>query len=268
MKGNNLAQLVFDYILKVKGVSTDKLILHFQTLNYSKAGVYKALHILEKEGKVFWNKSHVSPHLLWLQMEINRLVEAMPHREAMYQIYEKEKKVYKVKSLEELENLYAQIFFSIVPHLSDASHVSNTKNFFFYYIHNYTYVAVSHIDDQYIDYMNKHNITMHVLVGSHSSLDKKLTAYNKMNMTKVYLIDKKWDFIINIIGDYVIKISLDKKIQKQMDTIFDTMNIEEAKYAMQNLYSLPSKCKITVERNPTLARTYEKEFRKYFVIKN
>ena len=88
---------------------------------------------------------------------------------------------------------------------------------------------------------------MHVLVGSHSSLDKKLIAYNKMNMTKVYLIDKK--------------------IQKQMDTIFDTMNIEEAKYAMQTLYTLPSKCKITIEQNPTLACTYEKEFKKYFVIK-
>ncbi len=271
MKGNNLAQLVFDYIIKVKSISTDKLISHFQTLNYSKAGVYKSLHILEKEGKVFWNKSHVSPHLLWLHMEINRLVEAMPSPETVYQSYgkdNKEKKIYKVKSLEELENLYSQIFFSIVPHLSDASHVSNTKNFFFYYIHNYTYVAVSHIDDQYIDYMNKHNITMHVLVGSHSSLDKKLIAYNKMNMTKVYLIDKKWDFIINLIGDYVIKISLDKKIQKQTDIIFDTMNIEEAKYAMQTLYTLPSKCKITAERNPALARIYEKEFRKYFVIKD
>lgn len=109
--------------------------------------------------------------------------------------------------------------------------------------------------------------TLHVLVGSHSILDKKLIAYNKMNMTKVYLIDKKWDFIINLIGDYVIKISLDKKIKNKMDIIFDTMNIEETKHAMQRLYALPSKCKITVERNPTIARTYEKEFRKYFVIK-
>lgn len=260
MQENNLTKIVFDYIIKVKNTSTSKLISHFKTSGYSKAGIYKVLHILEKESKIFWHKKMVSPHLLWLHMEINRLAEAMPSPEMAYQLYNNSKKIYRATTLLDLENLYAQLFFSIVPH------VLEVKNFFFYYIHNYTYVAVTHIDDQYIDYMTKHNIKMHVLVGSHSDLDQKLLKYNKMHMAKVFLIHKKWNYIINTIGDYVIEIKLDKKVRLEIDSIFDTMNIQEAKLAMQNLYTVKGTFKITVERNPTLARTYEKEFKKYFVI--
>ena len=258
----NLEKEVFEYILKYKALNSLDIVGYFIDSGFTKQGVYKVLRKLKSENKILWAKQKVEIHLLWVQQEIDRLASAMPEKDLLFANISK-KRVYYANNLVELEQLYGQLFISLIPLLS-----KDVKNYYFHDLHNYTYVNTTQIVDWYIDYILRHKGSIYLLVGSTSILDLELKSKAKMKQIHMYCTDTKPKHSLSIFGDYIITIKFDKKIYAEVDNIFQTMNEKQASIPLQNLYAKKSRHKITIEQNPPLARKYEKEFRKYFVIKD
>lgn len=252
---------IFEYIVKYKASKSLAIVEYFVDLGFTKQGIYKVLRKLKTGNKILWSRQKVEIHLLWVQQEIDRLAQVMPERDIVFATFDKSKKTYYAKTITELEQVYGQIFITLIPTMSN-----HTRNFYFYDVHNYSYINTTLIVDWYIDFIKKHHGTIYFLVGSTSPLD--MTLKKKMKGLHMHCIDKKWNSNITIFGDYVFHLTTNKKIMKSIDAIFENKNEDEAGAEVEKLYQEKSLHKITVERNPTLARTYEKEFLKYFVIKD
>ena len=114
MKSYTLGTDIFNYLLAKKKLETPDLITHFQKLGFTKQGVYKVLRKLHDDNKILWVKTHLEIHLLWLHNEIDRLASAFPRKEIIFQEFGTKKKIYTAKTLTELEQLYGQIFISLI----------------------------------------------------------------------------------------------------------------------------------------------------------
>ncbi|MEN9551862.1 MAG: hypothetical protein RI935_239 [Candidatus Parcubacteria bacterium] len=262
MKPANLKTRIFLYILETRQTTTLRIVEHFKKAGYTKQGVYKILRLLHSEGKILWVKTHIEVHLLWLHDEIELLAKALPKKEIVFQTFTEKKQTYKIKTLTELENVYGQIFISIISSLQ-----GTIKNFLFYDVHNYTYVNTVPIVDWYIDFIFKNKGSVHLLVGSKSPLDLALKKKSKMKSIQIHCIDKKWGVNLSVFGDYVITVHTGKKTLDAMNSIFKNNTEESARKPLEKLYNEKSLHKIVVERNSVKAKEIEKEFRKYFVLK-
>lgn len=261
MKNENMEKRVLHYILEHKKTTTTTIVSHFRTLGYTKQGVYKTLRRLHDEGKILWVKTHVEIHLLWLHSEIEKLAQGLPKKEIVFQEFNEKKKTYKVKTLTELENVYGQIFISLI------SSLQNVKHFLFYDLHNFTYVNTVPIVDWYIDFIFKHHGQICLLVGSQSPLDIDLKKKNRMKEIDIHCINKKWNVCLSVFGDYIIYVHPHKKIMKKMDVIFNTHTESTAQEPLKKLYEEKSTHKIVIEKNRAKALEIEKVFKKYFVLR-
>ena len=262
MKNYTLEKNVFSYILTKKKLAAPQIVQHFELLGFTKQGIYKVLRKLHAEGKILWVKTHIEMHLLWLQQEIDQLATAFPRKEIIFQEFSEKKKVYTAKTLTELEQVYGQIFISLI-----ASLHGQVTNFLFYDVHNYTYVNTVGIVNWYIDFIQKHKGNTYLLVGSTSPLDLALKKKNKMNSIHIHCADRKSKISLSIFGDYVISVTINRSVMEKIDIIFQTMSESNARIPLEMLYQTKSRHKIVVEKNPAKAREIEKEFRKYFHIK-
>ncbi len=259
MKKYNLEELVLSHILAKKTTTTLAIVETFTKRNFTKQGVYKALHRLHKETKIIWIKTHIEIHLLWVHREIERLADVLPKKEIIFEQFTEKKKAYRVRNLIELENVYGQLFISLI-----SSTPSATREFLFYDIHNYTYVNTVPIVDWYIDFIFRNQGNAYLLVGSKSPLD--LALKKEMKTIQVHCIDKKWNTNLSIIDDYIISVTHSKRVVDKLDRIFETKNISDARDPLQAVYHERSSHKITVEKNKEKATKIRNEFKKYFAL--
>jgi hypothetical protein len=257
-----LEERVFSFLLEKRKTTTLEVVNVFGDGGYSKQGVYKVLHKLKNEGKILWSKTQIEIHLLWLHRQIQLLATALPQKEIVFQEFAEKRRVYYAQNLIELENVYGQIFISLISSLGDS-----VKNYLFYDLHNYTYINTTQVVDWYIDFILKHGGRVYLLVGSKSALDLAIKKKNKMQEIHIHCIDKKWNTNVSVIGEYVIRVTTNKKIAKHIDQIFDNKSEVEAKELITNLYEEKAIHKIVVEKNPKLAHSIENTFKKYFLLK-
>jgi hypothetical protein len=245
-----------------KCTSTGEIVNHFEKKGFTKQGVYKVLGQLQKDEKILWVKTSVEIHLMWLHKEIDKLASALPRKELVFEEFSSGKAIYHAKTLTELEQIYGQIFISLISTLE-----GSVKNFLFHDVHNYTYVNTVPIVDWYIDFIIRNRGTIYLLVGSTSLLDRELKKKNKMRSIHIHCADTKLTASYSIFGDNVITVTLAKKVQEKINEIFETCSEKEASPQLQKLYETKGRHKIVVEKNPKKARLLEKEFKKYFPIK-
>lgn len=260
MKSYTLETSVFSYILKKKKSDTLSLIKHFEKQDYTKQGVYKILRKFKQEQKIIWINKHLEINLFWLHREIENLSDALPRPDIAFTNQFATKKTYKVKTLSEMDDLYAQLFISIA-----SSFPGSKKDFLFYDLHNYTYLHKIPAVEWYLEFLKKNQGETFLLVGSTSPLD--LALKKKMKGLQMHCVDNKYfdHFIFNL-GDHIIRCYLDKKILKKIDTVFSTQTIPEATNSLEPISHEKGTFKITVERNTAKAERIRKIFKKYFVL--
>ncbi len=252
-----LEEIVFSYIKTHKETSTLKLVEACQSQGYTKQGVYRVLRKLRIDGKILWTREYVAVNLLWLHRELESLAKILPERSVIFETFA-QKRTYTMKTLSELDDVWGQIFASLLPSAPDLTHA------LFYDLHNYTYVHKIPVVEEYIRLLYSKVTKICLLVGSESLLDQKLKQL--MKNVAVHCIPKKWNCFIAVFNDYVLYNHVDKKIWKEIDAVFRQGDIEKAREEIIFLSQKKGNYKIVVEKNATKAREIEKVFAKYFVL--
>lgn len=260
MKSYTLETSIFSYILKKKKSDTLSLVKHFEKKGFTKQGVYKILRKFKQDQKIIWITKHIEINLFWLHKEIESLSDALPCPDVAFINQFATKKTYRMKTLSEMDDLYAQLFISIVSVFPDSK-----KDFLFYDVHNYTYLHKIPTVEWYLAFLKKNQGETFLLVGSSSPLD--LLLKKKMKGLQVHCVENKhFDHFIFNLGDHIIRCYLDKKILKKIDTIFSAQTIPEATNSLETISQEKGIFKITVERNTAKAEHVRKIFKKYFVL--
>jgi hypothetical protein len=257
MKHYTLGTDVFNFICTSGTVDTRKLVRVFESRGFSKQGVYKALRQLAQDEKILLRPKLATVNYVWLIREIRALSALLPDHALVHETYAK-RRVYKMKTLNELDAVYAQIFVSILMAQSE-----KRSEALFYDLHNYTYLHKVPLVDLYVDLLNKKFEQTCLLVGSESPLDKVL----KKKMTiPVHLIPKRWNTFISVIGDYTIYNYVDSRIWSKIDRVFNTMDVSTASTAIRSLAEDRGSYRIVVEKNVEKSEEFRRVFGKYFVL--
>jgi hypothetical protein len=81
------------------------------------------------------------------------------------------------------------------------------------------------------------------------------------------LFDKN-NYYVNVIGDFVIEVWLDKKVCKEIDDYYTkTQNLGEIeRQKLEHILSQKGKNKFVVSRNKRKAEAFRSKFKKYFFL--
>ncbi len=258
-----LPNQVFDYIQNSRVTPTKGLLAHFISKKIAtKQGVYKCLRRLEQEGKIVWLAKTVQINLVWLQKEIDALTSHLPNKEFFSQSLPREnsKATFKIKTLNEAEELYSQLFVMVLSSLE-----AQEKEFLFYDLHNHTYLNHVPLVNWYIDYILKKNAESFLLVGSVSPLDLQLKK--KMSGAEVHCTEMRhFNCYLSVLGNYVISVYLDKKVFNNLEKIFNSEGVDSARLSVSRLAEERGSFKIMLEQNKDKAYKIRKVFKKYFHI--
>jgi hypothetical protein len=251
---------IWDYLIEKRELVTTDLVTHFMGRGVTKQGVHRVLRSFEKEGRIIRLRNYVAVNLIWVEREIEKLGSIVRHPEMYFDTFEK-KRTYTVHTLEELDQLWGQLFITLV-----SSHVINLRSALFYDLHNYTYIHKVPLIEWYIDflYARKEPPKICLLVGSHSALDTALAR--QMKRISVYQIEKKWTHIFCVLDDFVVYNYVDRAVWKRIEEVFTHTDIDRARDELIFLSRLKGSYKITVERNTKKAADLRRQFGKYFVL--
>lgn len=254
----DLKEKIREFILQNKETDTTTIVEHYVKRSYTKQGVYKCLNTLLKDEVIVWKGTTVAINLMYAKREIDKLTDLFNKKQILLKPIQGA--TYKIKSLKELDDLFTQIFIQIVEGLNK----KETYDFLFYDVHNYTYINKQGTVNWYIEYLNKLG-RVYLLVGSKSLLD--IDAARSMNSIKVYNIDKKWNYYISVLGDYVIHNYIDKNVMTKMSLIMNKESKSEAEKELKELELIKGSFKIEVKKDREEASKINKYFRKYFAMK-
>lgn len=249
---------VWRYLLQKREASTHDLVVHFEKKKYTKQGVYKVLRGLRDTGKIIWINQNVEINQVWLHKEIESLTSLLPRKAIFFDTFNS-KKVYSVKTLTELDHVWGQLFISILSSLE-----TTPPHILFYDLHNYTYLHKTSLVEWYVQFLYKKTSKIFLLIGSTSSLDQKLRK--QIHDIHAYCIPKKWEAFVTVIDDFIIYNHVDRKIWSEMDTVFNSDDIETAEGEVQFLSQKKGTYKIVVERNLEKVKKIEKGFAQYFIL--
>ncbi len=259
MQRNLLNDKVFLIIKEHKRIATTVLVSQLTDRGYTVQGVYKSLRVLESKGKVIRTHGNVELDYLSIFKEIDALLALLPRRNDALSLYQKtksEKVIVKVKSLHDLHVAYNQIFLQTFSTLE-----SEIRSIFFANPYNFAHILFPDEASFYLSKFANRGLKVYLLSPINSfNVENKIKHKN----VSEYSTAIPWRIPVTIIGDYIII----EHIHKDLLQILKELKKEDLhnKNVIERIISKKYNCKITVERNPTLARTYEKEFRKYFVI--
>ncbi len=258
MKHYTLYEDLLSFIQGQKECTTSHILDLYVPKKCTKQGVYSVLRKLKKEGKILWVGRNVSSNLIWVYREIERLTETLPRTDLVFENFANGR-TFRVKTLAELDDLWGQIFVSILATIDVP-----LDSALFYDLHNYTYIHKVPTVEWYIDFLYKKVPKICLLIGSQSPLDTLLAK--EMKHISVHQIKKKWPHFLTVLGDYVIENHMAHKPWKEIDVIFETRSKKTAHEELLFLSQKKGNYKIVVERNKAKAEQIKRVFQKYFIL--
>ena len=232
----------------------------------TKEAVYKALRqILEKEiivkrGKIISlsNQWIVDSVEKWRGAESRYIGKAPTHL-----LSEKSSVVYTCKTLDQLDALWNH-------NIIELSYTLEPKGYMLLYAPHYWFPIIRNTSEHNLLRTLKSRGYELLQLGGHTTpIDKNITKYfplKELNYYPATVAEKKY---VNIIGKYVIEVSLDKKTLKYINDWYEkhTILTEENQYELSQVLKIKGVYKLKISKDPAKVALFTKLFSKYFVIK-
>ena len=234
----------------------------------TKQGFYAALRKLKKEEVVVIYGNKTGLNTTWIH-DTRYLFEEMS------KAYEIERTSFEALRLKDGENL--SYVFSTLKHLDVFwGHVQNIflqntpvdEAIYSFDPHYWLYLARQNSERKILAHIIRNGRKFLMTVGSNTPLDKIIkkdftSRYLQYNCKKIF---PKEDFYISVIGDYIIEISMDKKIAASIDAIYTTNNslTSEVQALFEDIVERKSKSRIKISRNKAKATRLKKKLSKDF----
>lgn len=267
----NIEEAIVVYLSK-GGLRSSYLLSKVLSLNMvTKQSFYKSLRNLKRNQIVIEFNKTLSLNVIWINKlnnfvnEINYNYRIFPKGFEYLNLSDGEKLIFEFKTIRALDDFWGQAQSLIVNFSSEHKTIlSHDPHYWFYLVRKET-------EQSLLKEISKENKKFLMNIGNDTILDKKIKEdfFDSKNIRFNFeaSFDKRINFYVTAIGDYVLEIYLDKKIAEEIDWVYkNNQNNKEVVGILLGFLDKKSKNKIIIFKNFKKAKMYKRKFEKIFFI--
>lgn len=237
----------------------------------TKQGVYKAIRDLKKIETIVVHEKHVSLSSVWL-LDWSNYISLAQHfyktsnqsDNSFLSLGEGEKMQFTFKSFVLTDAFWSHAFQTLVE-------VSSPKNpVLIYNPHEWFLIAREVNETKLFEFIKNRGQQLGVAVGNQTLLDKMVRKhFDGVECMYDMLPDplfEKTNYYVNIIGDYLIEVTLDQNISKEIDNFYNSHEVvgEKEKNELLDIVNKKSKNKFVISRNKRKTDLIKRKIAKNF----
>lgn len=251
---------------------TGELIVYIQTVRpgITKQAIYKSLRILRKEEVVVQTERDIMLSDVWLA-KLSDFFESVklgygtknPSLDFL-QLKQGERISYMFRSFEATDIFWGHAF-------SILSNFVSLESVFIYNPHEWFLLARPESEVFLFNNLTKNNRKLCVVSGGATELDKSVTKYFK-GPSERYIISpdffKKPNYYVNLFGDFVIEVWLDKEVSTAIDKFYLETKVfdEVAKSRLLEIIRTRGRSRLVIAKNARKSAKIKRMFVKKFGI--
>lgn len=248
--------------------------LKIDRLNTTKQAVYTALRGLKRSEQIVTYKGVASINLTWLNSMVNyfnltkhNYIKGLVSDGDFVNLEDKDKIKYYFQS-----PIKADIFWTHALYLL-TERIEKNEPVYLYNPHEWFLLARKENELELFNNISRKGHRLLLTVGNDSFLDRYVKKYFDNNYSQYHVKEKPLfsenNYYLNIIGDFLIEVWMDKKITDKIDKFYkDTKTWDEGVYdRLKNVIDVDSKIKIVISKNHKKAEKIKNSLRRYFVLK-
>lgn len=232
----------------------------------TKEAVYKSLRKLLKEEVIVKRGRVTSLSNQW----VIDMAEKWRQAEAKYvgkpeglRLAEKTSVVYTTKTIDELDTLWNHNIYQLVSLLPSGSHLYSS-------VPHYWFPSIrSKSEQRLMQTLKARGYVWHQMASNAKKLDRELKKYFPCEDIEYYAADIAEKNYINVFGEYVLEVTLDKKAAQYIEEWYEThSSFNDASICeLEKVLAIRGVYKLKIAKNKTKAARYRKIFSPYFLVK-
>jgi len=270
-KNNDNKNLIIEFLFSgPKTAQKIKKYIESKKEKTTEQGMYKSLRQL-REMKVITNyKGFFELHQEWVT-KLSKATKQVAHKDKYIEksfsnLKPGERISYIVSSAQEADSLWSHMLGVLVENMPENEPV------FTYVPHDWFVLTSLESEKWQINKVIKSGHKYLATTGNNTSLDKYTRKINRGLGIQINNHDKsffeKQEYYLNIFGNILIEVYIDKNTAKEIDIFFNKYNIynKEAKNVLEKIINRRSKIRIVVSHNKKKSEKYKKKLSKDFYI--
>jgi len=240
--------------------------------NTTKQAVYAALRGLKKSEQILTYKGMASINLIWLNSMVDyfdlakrNYVKGGDNQGDFINLEDKEKIKYYFQSPIKADVFWTHALYLLVERSRDGEPV------YLYNPHEWFLLARNENEKNVFKTITEKGHRLLLTVGNNTFLDRYIKKYFDNNFSQYHIKDKplfaESNYYLNIVGDFLIEVWMDKKITDKIDKYYQEIKSwdEESNGRLKEIIEEESKMKIVISKNHKKAEKIKSSLRRYFV---
>lgn len=236
----------------------------------TKQGVYLVIRKLKKQEVVVVNKKNISLSSVWLKSLEEFATRAqyntkniVSYGNDFLNLKEGEKLQYFFKNPILTDAFWSHVFLTLIDESNPQTPI------LIYNPHEWFLLVRTKNETDLFERISKRKQRLNVLVGNNTNLDlsvrKYFTGTNEYETLPEPLFEKN-NYYINVFGNFIIEVWLDKKISDQINNFYLKNNTftNAEKTELEKILQQKGKNKFSITHNKRKADDLRRKFRKYF----
>lgn len=238
----------------------------------TKQAVYCALRILRDQENIIITKGAASLNLSWLNEMTNFFEGAKgnyvknSNDGSFLRLEDKERIKYYFQTVEKADIFWTHAIYILIEQLKEKEPI------FFYNPHEWFLLARNKNEQAFIDSFAHKNHPFLLTAGGSTPLDKHIASgfdgtKSQYNMLTRPMF-KENNYYLNIFGDFLIEVWLDKEISNEVDALYQTATDfdDDAKEKIQKILARQGRTRLVISHNHKKATRLKKILAKDFAI--
>jgi len=238
----------------------------------TKQAVYAALRMLKNEQSIVIAKGIASLNLSWLNEMTNFFASAKSsyvknsNDGSFLALADKERIKYYFQTVEKADIFWTHAVYILVEQLKEKEPI------FFYNPHEWFLLARSKNEQAFIDSFAQKNHPFLLTAGGNAPLDKHISTSFDGTKSQYNMLTKPMfkenNYYLNIFGDFLIEVWLDKEIANEVENLYQTATSfdEGANAKIQKLLARRGRMRLVISRNHKKATRLKKILARDFAI--
>ncbi|MFA5024789.1 MAG: hypothetical protein WC523_07635 [Patescibacteria group bacterium] len=240
----------------------------------TKQAVYAALRVLKKTEQILTYKGMASLNLTWLNSMVNYFnlakhsyIKGDDSQSSFIDLEDKEKIKYYFRSPIKADVFWTHALYLLVERSKPGEPV------FLYNPHEWFLLARKENEQNIFKTINRNGHRLLLTAGNSLFLDKYIKKYFDNDLSQYHAKEnplfEENNYYLNIVGDFLIEVWLDKKMADKIDKLYQEAqswddNIHEK---LNAIIDTESRMKIVISKNRKKAEKLRASLKKYFVLK-
>ncbi len=242
--------------------------------NTTKQAVYAAIRVLKKSEQIITYKGTASLNLTWLNSMISyfslakyNYTKIKTNEGNFIDLEDKEKIKYYFNNPIKADIFWTHVLYMLIERSEEK------EPLFLYNPHEWFLLVRAENEKKLFDTIIKKGHQVLLTAGSSLFLDRYLKKFFDNDLSQYHVknepLFKENNYYLNIIGDFLIEVWLDKKMSDKIEVFYkktESWN-DETLQELKKIIDTESRMKIVISRNRNKAEKIKKSLKKHFVLK-